>query len=366
MLHALIIAAALAAVGVSASAAPTYRITDLGALADGDNFSTASGINSRGQVVGASSVEAGATLHAFIWQGGVMTDLGVLSGQGDSFASAINVHGQVVGSSGPAAFLWQNGVMGELAPLSGAPDALALGINAGGQIVGNSGNFGVIWQNGVASDLGRLPGGNPDFPTVANFINDAGQVAGYSFVATGRHAFFWQNGVMTDLGDLPGGADFSSASGINSLGEVVGTSATVGGRHAVVWRNGAMIDLGGLAGSTRTQAIANNDRGQIVGFSVVAGSDHAMLWQDGLILDLNDLVDPLDPLRAASDLTDAFAINNDGTIVGEATIDGATHAFLLTPVPEPSTIALMSLGIGVLLARRRRTAALAQRSLGPA
>ena len=38
--------------------------------------------------------------HAFLWQDGVMTDLGVLPGKEDSGASAINNLGQIVGSSG--------------------------------------------------------------------------------------------------------------------------------------------------------------------------------------------------------------------------------------------------------------------------
>ena len=38
--------------------------------------------------------------HAFLWQNGVMTDLGVLPGDEDSGASAINSLGQIVGSSG--------------------------------------------------------------------------------------------------------------------------------------------------------------------------------------------------------------------------------------------------------------------------
>ena len=55
----------------------------------------------------------------------------------------------------------------------------------------------------------------------------------------------------------------------------------------------------------------------------------------------------------------AYGVNNSGHIVGYGTIGGATHAFLLTPVPtpEPSTALLALAGLAGLLAyawRKRR------------
>jgi hypothetical protein len=47
-------------------------------------------------------------------------------------------------------------------------------------------------------------------------------------------------------------------------------------------------------------------------------------------------------------LYEAHAINDAGEIVGSGTINGQEHAFLLTPVPEPSAFVLTSLG-GLLL-----------------
>ena len=65
----------------------------------------------------------------------------------------------------------------------------------------------------------------------------------------------------------------------------------------------------------------------------------------------------LDPSGAGWSLRVATAIDDAGDIVGQGkNPSGASRAFLLTPVPEPSTIALLLGGAGGLLAyawRRR-------------
>src|SRR5206468_11369753 len=78
--------------------------------------------------------------HAFLYQGGVMRDLGTLRG-GYSIALGINNGGDVVGESDGSAFLYHNGVMIDLNTLV-QPGGnllrleLATGINDQGQIVG--------------------------------------------------------------------------------------------------------------------------------------------------------------------------------------------------------------------------------------
>jgi probable HAF family extracellular repeat protein len=122
-------------------------MTDLGALGAATNTSNAKGINNAGQVVGSSGTDAGAT-HAFLYSGGVMTDLGTLPGGTNSFATSINNSGLVVGYSEATAapplstdaFLYTGTTLIDLNSL--IPAALhwhltqANGINDRGDIVG--------------------------------------------------------------------------------------------------------------------------------------------------------------------------------------------------------------------------------------
>jgi probable HAF family extracellular repeat protein len=69
-------------------------MTDLGTL--GGKSSVAYAISPSGLVVGSSFTRDGLS-HAFLWQNGVMTDLGSLGGT--SHAQAVNRAGWVVGGS---------------------------------------------------------------------------------------------------------------------------------------------------------------------------------------------------------------------------------------------------------------------------
>jgi probable HAF family extracellular repeat protein len=77
-------------------------IRDLGTL-PGDVYSLAFGINDRGQVVGQSYSANFATSRAFIWQGGVMTDLNTLIPSNSPlsllYANDINDRGEITGGA---------------------------------------------------------------------------------------------------------------------------------------------------------------------------------------------------------------------------------------------------------------------------
>jgi probable HAF family extracellular repeat protein len=163
----------------------------------GDPVGAALAINDSGQVVGGSGIcespSPAPFVHALLWQNGSVTDLGSLGGALNNLAYAINNRGQVVGGSDVMgditqhAFLWQNGVMTDLGTLPGDFSSFAFGINNAGQVVGQScdasGNCrAFLWQNGMMTDLNVLTApGSPLFLSVANNINDGGEIAAQGF-----------------------------------------------------------------------------------------------------------------------------------------------------------------------------------------
>jgi len=214
----------------SVTAAATYRVRDLGTLVPAGPVSHAYGINKAGVVVGASSINATLVTHAFVWENGVMKDLGTLAGANESQANAINTDGAIVG--------WSRNSAGNMRA--------------------------VRWAAGKKRSLGTLGGLNSE----ARGINDFGVIVGWSETLSGqRHAFRWENGVMTDLGTM--GGPTSSAEDINRDGAIVGWSQVASGeRHAFRWRAGGFKDLGVKVGTFNAQfsrASAVNTQGQIVG-----------------------------------------------------------------------------------------------------
>lgn len=339
-----------------ANAGIIYRVTDLGDLPGGENSSQAFAINNKGQVVGISETAAGS--RAFLWQNGAMTDLGVLSPSHDySIPHDINDAGDVVGQSVDRAFLYRGGTMIDIGTLGG-DYGIAGGINNAREIVGiSSDSNGVThafrWSNGTMIDLDSQTGGY----SRAYSINDVGQITGVrasppEYVSRG---FFW-NGAMQDTGDLVGGSGHTTAFAINNLGQVVGYSGLLDPTtmQPFIWRDGVMTDLGSLSGPTASgYARGVNNLGQVVGMS----GSHAFVWDsvDGM-QDLNDL---LDASGTGWQLTHPYDINDRGQIVGFGTNPaGLSHAFVLTPIPEPSTLAIWSLlgavvGFGAWRKRRR-------------
>lgn len=202
-------------------------IQSLGNLGGGYSFAVA--INNSGLVVG-DSVNEFFEDHAFLYRNGAMVDLGTLGGSW-STALALNDLGMVAGEATlpegfSRAFRYADGAMQDLGTLGGNFSS-ANGINSSGQVIGaaetaNGLLHAFLFDSGSMVDLGTL-GGSYSHPFA---LNDQGQVVGFAQTADGfEHAFLWENGTMTDLNSLlpaNSGWELLGAEFVNNAGQVAG------------------------------------------------------------------------------------------------------------------------------------------------
>ena len=183
-------------------------------------------------------------MHAFLYSGSSMTDLGTLGGT-SSFARAINDSSQTVG--------WATNLAGDRRAF--------------------------LYENGTMSDLGTLGGSRSE----ARYINASGQVVGFATNSINRRrAFLYENGGMVDLGTL-GGME-SEGRAINDQGDIVGWANDSNGiRQGFLYQNGNMIDLCGLVDciamgwDTLELPYDINENGDIVGRGIMDGKFRAFL-----------------------------------------------------------------------------------------
>ena len=340
-------------------------------------------------------------------------DLGTLGGTG-SAARAVNDYGQVVGWALDAdnkqrAFLWENGVMADVGSLPGYPEAEAYDINNRSCITGrliqdpDTNYVAFLWSNNVMSSIGTLGGAI----SIGTAMNEANTIVGYSLASNrvGVSAMLWTNGVMIDCRTFHQSVKSSTAWGVDKFGHVVGIShmwnpndfwmpyiwndingnfkddddpvremralGTLGGAAGImrdindsgiivghvfdsagnapgllitpedgVWSKDENHDgtndlfhvFGTLPGGTYCDPESINDAGIIVGQSEIGGGGfHAFLYKDEVLIDLNDYV-------SNWVLTAALDINNSGLICGHGVVGGETHGFLLVPCRDEIVI----------------------------
>ena len=282
-------------------------------------------------------------------------------------AQAINNTGQVIGKSSTGS-VFLTGPNGEgLTYLDYARDAYD--INNSGQIVGvtKTGHGFITGPHGIGmTDLG---------PIVARAVNDSGQIAGWYNIADAQHAFITgPNGVgFTDLGAPDGSSSF--AYDINNSGQVVGFYAEIEPIFIPSYFHlynprAFMTDSDGAnfrtISSSWSGAFGINDLGQVVITNNLlcencySGDGYSFLVDHDTITNINNQFS-LDELAGFS----SVAINNNGQIAGtgfrlESPSTFAWRAFMVssdstspTPVPEPSTYAMLLAGLGLLFFRTK-------------
>ena len=214
--------------------AETGEFTNLGTFPGGD-WSEAVAVE-QGVVVGfaGNTVKGDPPLEAFIYQDGVMVNLGEDLGTPSSRASDI-ANGIVTGWMGQSlifdgnAYIWDQRDVMMLPPIPGGFLSQGWSINnlqdvAGrGRMVdrqtGNTVWRAFAWINDNMVSIGPLPGFSQ---STAFELNDAQHVVGAA-TTTGLRAFVWRDGVLTDLNDLISpdlNLTIKVARGINQAGQI--------------------------------------------------------------------------------------------------------------------------------------------------
>lgn len=348
-------------------AAPRYHLINLGIL-EGYQHTEPVSINNQGQIVGlcwdfVGPVRARAALFDPTGKGNNI-DLGALGGQ-ESIAASINDHSQIIG---PA----ENSEDPPVWCLT-AFDANGSGNNtlllraASGRCINNKGIIaGSVYTTVDQNHIERAALFDIDHPadfiplgtldglerSQAYSINSYGDVVGIAY-ASGLRNHFETRAVRfdpsdpnnIDLGTLPG-CDWATPFCINDSGQIVGRAHLLSPfpwddftPRAVLFDPTGMqnnIDLGTLPGFENAEAFSINNDGQIVGQALKTETmyDCAVMFDptgQGNNINLNDRVETGDNLY----LETAMAINDHGWITGITSEPNAygNVAFLLVPLP---------------------------------
>ncbi len=332
--------------------------------------------------------------HAFRWQDGIITDLGILPGGTNSQVNWISANGLMTGiaDNGQAdpligipfqihgTFWGHDQAITDLGTLPGTYFASPFAVNNRGEVVGAAMNTipdpnsiwqigyqtrAFYWKDGVMQDLGTLGTGTD---ALAGLVNEQGQVVGWSYInaipttactnlnynfpfAVTTGSFIWdKHHGMRDIGGL--GGTCTLASDLNNRGQIVGASSLPGDQtyHPFVWDAATgMTDLMGASHTPAGKAYAINDRGQIAGYACNAVTCYAALWQkrDGKWQEID-----LGTLAVVGDCPHATSVNASAQVVGIdycngisfLSEDGAPIVALNTLAPSNSGLQLGEVG----------------------
>ncbi|MFO0839121.1 MAG: hypothetical protein U1D55_11430 [Phycisphaerae bacterium] len=366
----------LAIAACAAGASAQYQLTPIPLLPSA-NAGEALGVNNLGQVVGRDIYATPNHAQGFVFDHGLVTDIGQVDFGGATTGNLdlwgfdgvfdINDSGEAVGTlrdavTGlPAAFRWDGAIheitLPLLPPGAGTPHSRGFAINSAGAIAGGHQVRCVSGATPIAAARWS-PGGASlvSIPTCVDStgygINDAGWVVGQS--NSQAQPFLWNGLGPTPLSILgsSGGAD--NAVGINDVGEIVGWSFDPSTHltQACRWNASSPatppLTLGSVPGQSGGFAFSINNHSQVVGASgstTFNSGLRAFRWQSGVIEDLNSLIPP----GSGWTLQVAYDVSDSGFIVGVGDPPGSVQqqAYLL----EPCALTVLGAPISQTVAR---------------
>ena len=256
-------------------------------------------------------------------------------------------------TGGPHALLWTGTAASvvDLHPATGFNSTYATAARSVQQVGYGSGpatggnEHALLWAGTAASVVDLNPAGID--VSYAHGISGSFQV-GYGFNTTDfqSHALLWNNTAASKVDLNPAGFTESYAnaalrppgSNATAVGSGAG-SATGGQTHALLWSQSfpvTKVDLHPTSGFTFSEALGISAAGQVGdGFGAsTTGAYHALYW-NSTAASVIDLHPSLSALGYEFVSSTAFAIADNGTIVGTAQDDGFNnHAILWTPTPD--------------------------------
>jgi len=281
----------------------SYELVDLGIA--GEHSSGATAINNLGQVVGYSYLNGDQI--GFLYDSGTTLNIGNL-GYSSTLPYDVNDNGQVVGqsyltSSLRRAFVYQNGVMTDIGTLESDSYSSASAINNSGQIVGeaNWNNWGIasfIYSSSDGFDIYDEP--NSSATRAFDIYNNGYMVGDISFASDPYKAYIYKNG-NAEIIEVGAENKDNRALAINDDNQVLGYASFDG----IGWRSYIFDDDTGsldiieetlAMDSFRNYGSAINNSGNVVGSSSLGAAfsgagNHAFLYDGSSMLDLCVLVD---------------------------------------------------------------------------